>query len=334
MIFPHKPHGAPGRLNFVQISTMEPSSPAGKNTGRNKTAIILLSAALIATWAYILWDKNKVSMEKKETETIISNTAMERDRLQKELEDASARFDELKTISSKKDSTIYARDREINSKKAKIESLLSRNNATESELREARGLIESMNKDIDGYKQQIELLEGQKIQLTREKAAVTEERDIMTRKYDSAQEVIKTRDDVIDVASTLHASNFSITGIAERSGGKEKITGKARRVDKLRIRFDLDENMVTSSGTKQLFVIISDPTGKVILDDKLGSGTFLSREGQEKAFTQRVDVNYVQNQKQTVSFDWRKNEAYNSGNYKIEVFNNGFKIGESSLPLR
>jgi chromosome segregation ATPase len=186
MIFPHKPGGHPGSLILYKFQPWNPPTPPEK--------IPALTKQPLATWAYILWDKNRMSMEKKETETIISNTAMERDRLQKDLEDASARFDELKTISSKKDSTIYARDREIISKKAKIESLLSRNNATESELREARGLIESMNKDIDGYKQQIELLEGQKIQLTREKAAVTEERDIMTRKYDSAQDMIRTRE--------------------------------------------------------------------------------------------------------------------------------------------
>lgn len=317
----------------MQQSNFSDRDTAGKNKSNN-IIIILLAGSLIATWGYILWDKNQTSIEKKETELTISNTVMERDRLQKELEASSARYDELKTVSSKKDSTIYARDRDIITKKAKIESLLSRNNATAAELKEARNLIAAMNKDIEGFKQQIELLEGQKIQLTQEKAAVTQERDIISRRYDSAAEVIRTRDEVIDVASTLHASNFSIAGIMEKSGGKEKVTGKARRVDKLRINFDLDENMITPSGNKQLFVVITDPSGKSIHDEKLGSGIFFTREGQERNYTQKIDVNYIQNKKQTVSIDWRKNEAYISGNYRIEVFNNGFKIGEAAIPLR
>jgi len=66
----------------------------------------------------------------------------------------------------------------------------------------------------------------------------------------------------------------------------------------------------------------------------LGSGTFSTRDGQQKFYTQKINVNYTQNKKQTVTFDWKQNTNFSVGNYKIEVYNNGFKVGEASRPLK
>jgi uncharacterized protein (DUF3084 family) len=159
----------------------------------NNTIITLLTVALLGTWTYILLDKNKQSVENQEKDLVISNTSQERDLLLKDLEEASGRFDELKTVSSKKDSTIYAKDREINEKITRIQSLLSKVNATQAELSQARNLISGMNTDIDGFKKQIELLEGKNIQLTREKEAVSIERDQVIERYDSASRIIRGR---------------------------------------------------------------------------------------------------------------------------------------------
>lgn len=45
-------------------------------------------------------------------------------------------------------------------------------------------------------------------------------------------------------------------------------------------------------------------------------------------FTNKVDIDYVQGKKMNVSFDWKPENKFETGNYKIEVYNNGFKIGE------
>src|SRR5436189_86891 len=84
----------------------------------------------------------------------------------------------------------------------------------------------------------------------------------------------KQKEYIIDIGSTLHASNFNIVAIDERKGGKEKQTTKAKKADKLRISFDLDENRISTSGPKQLFVCITGPDGKPISIESLGSGSF------------------------------------------------------------
>lgn len=309
------------------------NSKAEKN---NKTRGIITAAlviALLGTWGYIIYDKNKTKESLDQRDSTIASTTSQRDQLQKELEDATLRYDMLKTTNSRKDSTIMARDREIEEKKSRIQSLLSQAKLSDSQLKEARSLISSLRSDVEGYKQQIEALKGENLVLTQEKEMVTEERNSARRNYDSAQQVIRGKESIIDVGSTLHASNFEVIGINEK-GSKEKETSKAKKVDKLRISFDLDENLIAQSGTKDIYVCITAPDGTAVAVEAFGSGSFTTREGQEKVYTQKLQVNYTQNKKQRVSFDWKQNSKFNIGEYKIEVYNNGFKVGQAVRPLK
>ncbi len=296
-----------------------------------------LIIALLGTWAYIIWDKNKTKEIIQQKDTVISTTSSQRDELQKELEDATMRYDMIKTSSANmahsKDSIISKKDRDIAQKRMKIQDLLAKVGASQEELAQAKTLIASLNGDIEGYKTQVETLQGEKLVLTQEKNMVIQERDKVKKEFDSATTVIKQKEEVIDVASTLHASNFSILAINEKNG-KEKETTTAKRVDKLRISFDIDENRVAQSGTKNIYVCITAPDGTPLAMEEMGSGKFNTREGQEKFYTQKVDVNYTQGQRQTLSIDWKQNSSFLTGNYKIEVYNNGFKIGEGIRSLK
>lgn len=323
--------------NFPEADRPNKEVVITKTTERKNIRTILtgvLVVALLATWGYIIYDKNKTKETIDQKETVIASTSTQRDELQKELEDAAMRYDMLKTSNSKKDSSITAKDREIDDKKARIQTLLSKANATQAELSEAKRLIASLNGDIEGYKNQVEILQGQKIQLTQEKIVVTQQRDKAIKEYDSANTVIKEKEDMINVGSTLHASNFNIVGLKDKSGGKERQTSTAKRVDKLRITFDLDENLIAQSGSKEIFVCITAPDGTPVAVEALGSGTFSTRDGQQKLYTQKIDVIYTQAKRQTVSFDWKQSTNFATGNYKIEVYNNGFKVGEAYRPLK
>ena len=314
--------------NFPSAESTPPSAPQPKKSDWRTFLSIGLVIALLGTWGYIIWDKSKTKEMIQQKDTQYASVITEKDTLQSLLDEATMRYDLLKTTNAKKDSTITSKDREIAEKKARIQSLLSKQNATKAELAEAKRLIASLNTDIEGYKQQIEVLKGQNQQLTVEKEAVTQEKIAVEKNLESANSTIKEREQTIDVGSTLHASNFNILGVNEKKSGKEKETTTAKKVDKLRITFDLDENRIATSGSKDLYVSITAPDGKPVAVEALGSGKFTTRDGQEKFFTHKVVINYTQGEKQTVSFDWKQNTNFATGAYKIEVFHNGFKIGE------
>ena len=127
-----------------------------KNKSNKSILLALLLIALLGTWGYIIWDKNNTKELISQKDNAISATSTQRDELQKELEDATIRYDIIKTSNTKKDSMIDVKDREIQNKRKKINSLLAKANASQAELAEVKLLIASLNTDIEGYKGEIE----------------------------------------------------------------------------------------------------------------------------------------------------------------------------------
>jgi len=315
----------------------ESQSDEGKttksNTGRNILTAILVIALLI-TWGYIIFDKNKTTKEKQDLTSQIVNSDSAKNELQRELDDAALRLDALKTSNVKADSLLKTKDKDIEGLQAKVRAIINNKNATQAQLAEARRLIAQLKGNIETYTAQIDSLTVANAQLTENNRVVTQQRDVVQKNYDSANGVIKQKESVIDVGSTLHASDFTIEGIKEKKSGKEKVTSTAKRVDKLKMSFTIDENRITPSGMQDIYVCITAPDGKPVSVDALGSGTFTTRDGEQKSFTKKVQINYVQGQKQAVSVEWSQNSKFQTGDYKIEIYNNGFKIGEGTRTFK
>ncbi|MES2431073.1 MAG: hypothetical protein V4556_09055 [Bacteroidota bacterium] len=318
--------------NYPSANPVTPTATKQSNTNWRTILMAALVIALLGTWSYIIWDKNKNTEIIKQKNIEYATVVTEKDTLQTLLNEATDRYALLKNMNVKKDSTITVKDKEIAEKKQAIQHLLATANGDKTKLAEARNMILSLNTDIEDYKSQVEVLKGEKIKLTQEKELVTLERDKVILDLDSTKNIVKEKEDLIDIGSTLHASHFYVAGIDERKKGKEKATSTAKRVDKFRITFDIDENRITPSGVKDIFVTITTPDGKVVLEDP-GASTFTDRYGTEITFTKHLNINYVQGQRQSLSFDWKAGD-YTTGDYKIEVYNNGFKIGEGVHNLK
>ncbi|HSV11569.1 MAG TPA: hypothetical protein VLI68_12395 [Hanamia sp.] len=319
--------------NFPESEKPGEKTVVKNNSGRNiLTAILVI--ALLGTWGYIIFDKNKTRQKEQDLTSQIVNSDSAKNELQRELDDAALRLDALKTSNVKADSLLKTKDKDIDALKSRVQSIINNKNATQAELAEARRLIAQLKGNIETYTAQIDSLKAANTQLTEANRVVTQQRDVVQRSYDSANQVIQHKDTVIDIGSTLHASDFSIEGIKEKSSGKEKVTNTAKRVDKLSISFVIDENRITPSGPKDIYICITAPDGKPVQVDALGSGTFTTRDGVQKPFTKKIQINYVQGQKQPVKVEWSQNSRFQTGDYKIEIYNNGFKIGEGVRTLK
>lgn len=314
------------------VPTPSPEQPKANKTNWRTMLMAGLVIALLATWGYIIWDKSKTKEVIEQKDTKYAAVLSEKDTLQSLLDEATVRYDLLKTVNVKKDSTITERDKEIAAKKQQIQILLANANGDKSKLAEARKLIASLNSDIEDYKSQVEVLKGEKIKLTAEKEQVIQEKNKVIEDLESTKNIVKEKEDIIDIGSTLHASHFNITGINEKKGGKEVATNTAKRVDKFRVSFDIDENRIAQSGIKDIFIAITSPDGKVVTDAN-NPIKFIDRNGDEKICTKLISLSYTQGQRQPLSFDWKAAD-FTTGDYKIEVYNNGFKIGEGVYHLK
>ncbi len=190
-----------------------------------------------------------------------------------------------------------------------------------------------MNDKINNLEAEVVRLTQENQVLTTEKTQLTADKEKLTTDLATTTTVKEELAKKVDIASTLNASNISITPINEKSGGREKVTTTAKRVDKLVIAFDVD-NRIAQAGSTEVYVSVTDPEGKPVTVEALGSGTFTTREEGDKFFTFKMPVDIETGKKKHVEFPWKQNSAFKTGAYKIEVYHNGFKIGEGVSTLK
>lgn len=313
-----------------------PSAAPENNPPRrdSKNLIIgILAVGILATWGYFLWDKDKNEQEMTTLQSQYVAVDSSKNELQKSFDAALTRLDSLTGYNNEIEGKLTERNSEISKLKSQINGILKKQRLTDAEKRKAQSLITELNDKIANLEQEVERLTQENQVLTEEKAAVTVERDSFRAQKDTLETVKKSLEETINVGSTLNAYSISITPINEKGSGKEKVTTTAKRVDKLVIAFDVD-NRIAQAGTTDVFVAITDPDGKPVTVEALGSGTFTTREEGEKPYTARVPVEVETGKKKHVEFAWRQNSDFKRGDYKIEIYHNGYKIGEGVRSLK
>jgi predicted nuclease with TOPRIM domain len=297
-----------------------------------------LLAALVGTWGYIFYDKSQNRQAVTTLETRISSLDSARAAVQQDFMEVSAKADSLTQTTVQLTGDLAAKNAYVVQLKGNISSILKKKNATEYELTAAKNLIGELNGKVDGLFAEIEKLKGENKELTAANQQLsTEKTQLTTEKQNLEQNLIVTKtekkqlEDKVDVASTLHASQIGIGAFAISKSGKEKETTTAKKADLIRVQFVLDENRVTPSGNKELYVIVTGPDGKVISE---GNNTFTTREEGVKTFTNKLGVNYAQGKIVPVNFDLKKTDQYMEGNYTIEIYHNGFRIGKGVKTLQ
>lgn len=293
----------------------------------------VLIAALLGTWGYIIYDKSKTKEVIQQKDVQYASLDSVRNQLTADYEAAEIRLDKMTSENTKLDSLVKTRDKEVTEMRSRIKTLISKQNASAGDLAEARKLINALNGKIEEYVKEIERLTGENIQLQSDKEQLTTEKAELTTSLDQKLTENKDLTGKVEVGSTLNATNFHIVAINEKKGGKESETSRAKRADKFRVSFDV-ENRLALTGTKDLYVIVSNPEGLIVKEDGLGSGSLTTREDGDKEYTNKVAIDYEQGKKKNVSFDLKQADKYTKGTYKVEVYENGFKIGEGTVTLK
>ncbi|MGE7774430.1 hypothetical protein ACQKLP_06900 [Chitinophaga sp. NPDC101104] len=303
-------------------------NPGPEKPKSNKNGLIygILIAALVGTWGYMYYDKSQTSKEIAIKENQLDTISNSRNELQAEYDAAQARLDDLISQNSRMDSLVKSKDKEIADMKGRITSILSNKNATAAQLAEARRLIEELKSRTEGYVATIERLEGEKI-------VITGERDYARKERDSVVVVKDSLGKRVDLGSVLHADNIKLSPINVRKNGKEEVTSKAKRADMMRVSFDLN-NRIATSGDKEIYVAITAPDGAPLAVEALGSGRFTLEDGTEKLYTVKKTVSYAAGGNTPVSMDWKQNSDFKPGDYSVEIYQDGYKIGAGKVNLK
>ncbi len=319
----------------MSTSNYPTASPVIQPKRNNTKNIIIgvMALALASTAGYLIVDKNKNGETIQQQQTQIAAVTTEKSEVQKSFDASLARLDSMATVNTSLQGQLTEKNDEITKTKTEIRSILNKKNATASELAKAKSLIAGLNDKIAGMEQEVARLTQENQTLTNDKVVLTQEKEKLTTDLTTTTTAKQELEKKVDVASTLNASNISITPINVKGNGKEKVTSTAKRVDKLMISFDVS-NRIAQTGTTDVFVCVIGPDGQPISAQALGSGTFTTREEGDKSFTTKLPVDVETAKNKTVQFAFTPGDNFKQGNYTIQIYQNGFKIGEGTRELK
>lgn len=291
--------------------------------------IVLLSVCILGLSGYMLYDSLNTEMSETEVKTQFTDLKSEYQYIQKDLESAV--------------SDIHFNSKEIVAQKQKIEKLINKNNVTQEELMEAKKIMGTLSKTIlKNYKEKVIVLEDEKLKLLSEKdKIVIEVSKLQDKVNDLDEKIIKEKksserkDQLITYASKLSLSNFKLNSFKVRSSGKEIQTDKAYRIDRIKVNFDINENILAPSGQKILFMVIKNPKSETVTFSNRPSGVFFVNN-KKIIFSDKVEINYANGKEQTLEFVW-DNEDFSRGDYVMEVYEKtkqgAFLIGKVTKTL-
>lgn len=136
----------------------------------------------------------------------------------------------------------------------------------------------------------------------------------------------------VSQAAALKAQNIKVLTVNSRGKVKDKEEYKAKRVDKLKLVFNLPENALTAQESKDIYVRVLDPQGAVVADDATGSGEF-EVDGAPSKFTTRESIAY-QNNNQKVEMLYDNTSQFRPGKYSVELYSEGYKIGGTNFTIK
>jgi hypothetical protein len=312
-------------------ATPQTTPPERRNSSKN-IIIGVLAAGLLGTWAYVLVNQSKHKEEVQQSTTQGVAYMTQRDSLKALYDEAEIRLDSITGANNNLQGEKTTLQKDIDAKKAEIRRILNDRNATKAELARAKSLIAELNDQISTLQTQVTELTAANQELNVQNTTLQTEKADLQSNLATTQTVKDELEKTVDVGSTFSASNIQIAAVNEKKSGKEKTTTTAKRVDKLVVTFDV-ENRIARSGPAELYIMVTGPDGKPISDASTGGGTLTTRNDGDKVFTSKVSMEYEQGTRRNIQLPIRQTD-FQIGDYKIEVYHNGFKIGEGVRSLK
>ncbi len=289
------------------------------NNSNLKAIIIILAILLVGSLVYVY----KLTSDAKETQTTLTTTMSEKDKVMGDLNALKTTYDAaIAENTSLSDELIAEREKVVN---------------LMSDLKKSKGDASSMSK----YKTQFFALESKMKNLMKENetlraanTTLTTERDSTitvlgeSKKYNEVlvgqnEELSKT----VEKASKLQVLNLKTAAYKLRSSGKQIETEKARRADILKISFTIAANEVAQSGQKTYYVQVIDSKNNV-----LGDKQTMTFGDQTLTYSFETVVNY-NNKTMEVTQDLRGSD-FAKGTYYVNIFDKNELVSKNSFSLR
>ena len=295
--------------------------------------LILISAGLMVTWVYHLYDKSHYANHKFEVlvkDSLATQEAV-RDSLQKLFNQKTMELDTTKMATDSLKGTLDSTRTKIFALQKEIGDILRNRRATKADLTRARDLIAEYRERVEEMKAQNNDLEAERIRLNGILAQLNDEMKGLQDNIQRISQQNKELTETINQASTFIASELHLSAVTTKNGNKETEASAAKRADKLIFSFTLQNN-IAKSAYYDVYVVITQPGNKVLQNDVWGADYFVSKTEGTKPYTAKIHFEYNAGEKKKILYTIQPDNFF-QGTYVMQVYQNGIALGETTKSL-
>ena len=300
-----------------------------KKGGGKKTLLVVFILILLGLNGVMLWlhydteKKHEVAIAEKNTE--IDTLKVEAAQLLEDLEAAKAQAEQLGLDTAELGAQIIELEKLNKTLQRTKNAGYAQARKYKAQLAGYKELLLKKDKEIAMKDSTIKVQQGNIDQLETEKGDLNTQVTSLTDERDDLQ-------GQVDIASILRAENVVVTMLNSKGKEYSKQPFKAKKIDKIKIVFNLGNNAVAETGTKPIAIRIVEPSGSALYDIASGGGSFMAN-GKEVFYSAKQGIMFA-NKKEVVNFMYVKGSEYKSGLHKVEIYEGENIIGEGSFNVK
>jgi hypothetical protein len=160
------------------------------------------------------------------------------------------------------------------------------------------------------------------------KSSVVEKEEKIQKQF----EEINNYRQKVEIAKKLKAESIRVTMIDTKGREKEEEDFKAKKISKLKIAFKIADNPIADRSSREVFLRITGPEGEILGEPSTGGGIF-QFEGRDSPYTSKMSFLF-DNVENPPPFLWEKGSVFPTGIYTVELFMEGYRLGQANFKVR
>ncbi len=171
-------------------------------------------------------------------------------------------------------------------------------------------------------------------QLTEENLQIKEEIKIERRKNRELENLKNELSEKVDEASVIGVYNVEAFPVRVKGGGKETVTDKIRRTNRIKVCFTVGSNSIVEPGKKTIYIRIARPDKEILAKGRGDEYTFVHK-GEVLQYSIKKDFDY-QNEAFDVCVRWNRRQSLEMqpGIYHVDVYEGNHNIGSTTFELK
>ena len=286
------------------------------NNSNLKAIIVILAILLVGSLGYMY----KMSSDAKSTQSVLVS---EKSAVMNDLTALKANYDKaIAENTSMSDELIAERDKVV-----KLIAELDKSKGDVKSLAKFRDQYRTLEKKMAGLMQEIAVLKKANADLTTERDSTI----VALGKAQTFNDTLVIQNEnlakAVEKGSAVSVMNLRTQAIKERNSGKQIVTDKARRADKLKVCFSLAANTLAKSGSRNYYIQIIDSKNNVLGEKK--TETF-----DDMSLTYSFVTTVPYENKSVDVCELIAGSDFEKGTYFVNIFDKGTLVSKTSFDLR